>query len=97
VAKGIDLLRLSWNPQGQLSLVDSVDTLGIIRAIRSTTARTYVVTDGIPAPVPIRVALESPMRREGSHDVGNWVTSEQSGRYRARLLPLGLVEVAWVN
>jgi hypothetical protein len=96
LARGSSLLRLAVTPEGELALVDGIPLAGTIRGVRSTAESAYVVS-GDGKGKPVRVALGAAMTPAGSHEVGDWVFGEQSGRFRARLRPAGRVEVAWVE
>lgn len=97
LGRGSALIRLRWNGDGMLSVRDSIEAMGVIRGVRSTASISYLVPGGLFGNKEEAVSLGPTLVPAGKHDVGDWVLSEQSGRFRARLKPGGRVEVAWVG
>ncbi|GMV27868.1 MAG: hypothetical protein AMXMBFR58_38990 [Phycisphaerae bacterium] len=52
--------------------------------------------DGAQRRAAPRAPPRGRQRGDGQHDVADWIRSEQSGAYRARITESGGVEVAWL-
>ncbi|MBK7583696.1 MAG: hypothetical protein IPI67_26315 [Myxococcales bacterium] len=97
LAHGNDVFRLTWDASGQLSLLDVTSVTGKVLDLRATSDRVYVVGKHPHQKTDLGVLLlGAAMTLDGQHDVADWVESEQSGPYRARVTPSGGVEVAWL-
>lgn len=96
LARGNDVLRLRWDDAGQLAVSDAVSVTGKLLAVRSASSRAYVVGKHPQQKTDLEVLLGASMTLGPKHDVASWVESEHSGLYRARVLPDGRVEVAWL-
>ncbi|MBE7485105.1 MAG: hypothetical protein HS104_34695 [Polyangiaceae bacterium] len=97
LARGLALIRLRWNGDGVLAVHDSLKAQGVIRGVKSTGSVSYLVPGGLLGNKEDAVSLGATLTPAGKHDVGDWVLSEQSGPFRARLKPGGRVEIAWVG
>lgn len=96
LGRGLALIRLRWDGDGVLAVHDSLKAQGVIRGVKSAASVSYLVPGGLLGNKEDAVSLEATLAPAGKHDVGDWVLSEQSGGFRARLKPGGRVEVAWV-
>ena len=97
LAHGNDVFRLSWDASGQLALLDVTSVTGKILDLRATSERAYLVGKHPHQKTDLGVVLlGQTMQLDGQHDVADWIRSEQSGAYRARITESGGVEVAWL-